>query len=55
MAKLDDKGASIVQSCRKLERLGAKQDSKNPLPPDVDAIEMQTVEDVSEPEKIDKV
>ena len=54
-AKLDDKGQSIVQSCRKLERLGAKQDSKNPLPPDVDAIEMQTVEDVSEPEKIDKV
>ena len=45
MAKLDDKGASIVQSCRKLERLGAKQDSKNPLPPDVDAIEMQEIEE----------
>ena len=45
MAKLDDKGASIVQSCRKLERLGAKQDSRNPLPPDVDAIEMQEIEE----------
>ena len=45
MAKLDDKGASIVQSCRKLERLGAKQDSKNPLPPDVDAIEIQEIEE----------
>jgi len=45
MAKLDNKGQSIVQSCRKLEQLGAKQDSRNSLPPDVDAIEMQELEE----------
>lgn len=45
MQRLGDRGQSIVVTCRKLESLGAKQDSRNPLPPDVDAIEMQKLEE----------
>jgi len=45
MAKLGDRGQSIVLTCRKLESLGAKQDPKNPLPAEIDGIEMQTLED----------
>jgi len=45
VARLGDRGQSIVTTCRKLERLGARQDSKNPLPNELDGIEMQTIED----------
>ena len=45
MQKLGDRGQSIVVTCRKLEQLGAKQDLKNPLPAEIEGIEMQTLED----------
>jgi DNA recombination protein RmuC len=45
MQKLGDRGQSIVVTCRKLELLGAKQDLKNPLPAEIEGIEMQTLED----------
>ena len=45
MARLGDRGQSIVQTCRKLESLGAKQDSKNPLPTEINGIEIIGIED----------
>ena len=41
MAKFADKGQSVLTTCRQLESLGAKQDKSNPLPTEVDTIEMQ--------------
>ena len=44
MAKFADKGQSVLTTCRQLENLGAKQDSANPLPNDVQVSEMQSFE-----------
>lgn len=41
MAKFAEKGQSVLTTCRQLESLGAKQDSANPLPNDIQIIEMQ--------------
>lgn len=41
MAKFADKGQSVLTICRQLERLGAKQDPANPLPNEIQVIEMQ--------------
>ena len=41
--KLEPQGQSILQTCRKLEKLGARQSDKNPLPQllDIDDIPLQ--------------
>ena len=44
MSKFAEKGASVVTTCRKLEQLGAKQDSNCPLPTEQEVIEYQDVE-----------
>ena len=44
MSKFAEKGASVVTTCRKLELLGAKQDSNCPLPTEQEVIEYQDVE-----------
>ena len=46
MAKFADKGQSVLTTCRQLERLGAKQDPANPLPNDIQVIEMQGTEGI---------
>ena len=38
--KLEPKGQSILVTCRKLEKLGAKQSAKNPLPQLIDVDEI---------------
>ena len=43
MAKFADKGQSVLTSCYKLKQLGAKQDDKNPLPTELEAVEMQGI------------
>ena len=48
MAKFADKGQSILKTCYKLKQLGAKQDDKNPLPTELEAIEMQGIENLPE-------
>ena len=45
MKKFSEKGQSVLTTCRQLEKLGAKQDAKYPLPKDQDAIEVLEVED----------
>ncbi len=44
MSKFAEKGQSVLTTCRKLELLGAKQDDKNPLPSEQEAIEYQEIE-----------
>lgn len=44
MSKFAEKGQSVLTTCRQLERLGAKQDSRNPLPSELAEIEMQGIE-----------
>ena len=48
MSKFAEKGQSVLTTCRKLEQLGAKQDDKNPLPMEQEAVEMQGIENSSE-------
>jgi DNA recombination protein RmuC len=43
MAKFADKGQSVLTTCYKLKQLGAKQDDKNPLPTELEAVEMQGI------------
>jgi len=43
MSKFAEKGQSVLTTCRKLEQLGAKQDDKNPLPTELEAVEMQGI------------
>ncbi len=43
MSKFAEKGQSVLTTCRKLEQLGAKQDDKNPLPMEQEAVEMQGI------------
>ena len=44
MSKFSEGGQSVLTTCRQLEKLGAKQDAKNPLPIDQEAIEHEDVE-----------
>ena len=44
MSKFAEKGQSVLTTCRKLELLGAKQDSNCPLPTEQETIEYQDVE-----------
>lgn len=44
MKKFSEKGQSVLTTCRQLEKLGAKQDAKYPLPKDLDAVEVQETE-----------
>ena len=48
MAKFADKGQSVLTTCYKLKQLGAKQDDKNPLPTELEAVEMQGIGNSSE-------
>ena len=41
MSKFAEKGQSVLTTCRQLESLGAKQDKNNPLPTEIEVIEMQ--------------
>ncbi len=43
--KLDVKGQSILQTCAKLQKLGAKQSNKNPLPQIDDTGDIQAIEE----------
>ena len=43
MAKFADKGQSVLTTCYKLKQLGAKQDDKNPLPTELEVVEMQGI------------
>ena len=43
MSKFADKGQSVLTTCYKLKQLGAKQDDKNPLPTELEAVEMQGI------------
>ena len=43
MAKFADKGQSVLTTCYKLKQLGVKQDDKNPLPTELEAVEMQGI------------
>jgi len=43
--KLQPTGQSILQTCGKLQKLGAKQSDKNPLPPLTDLDDIPTLED----------
>lgn len=45
MAKFAEKGQSVLTTCRKLEQLGAKQDTKNPLPTEQEQIDYAPIED----------
>ena len=44
MSKFAEKGQSVLTTCRKLELLGAKQDTNSPLPTEQEAIEYQEIE-----------
>ena len=48
MAKFADKGQSVLTTCYKLKQLGAKQDDKNPLPTELEAVEMQGIGNLPE-------
>lgn len=45
MAKLSERGQSIVTTCRQLESLGAKQNSKNPISPTLDDVGLIATDD----------
>lgn len=46
MLKFANGGQSVLTTCRQLERLGAKQDPANPLPGEIQVIEMQGSEGI---------
>ena len=46
--KLDVRGQSIIQTCYKLQKLGAKQSNKNPLPQIDDTTGIQAIEETEE-------
>lgn len=48
--KLEPQGQSIIQTCRKLVKLGARQSEKNPLPQLIDVDDIPSLEEVSKAE-----
>ena len=48
--KLEPQGQSIIQTCRKLVKLGARQSEKNPLPQLIDVDDIPGLEEVSKAE-----
>lgn len=50
--KLEPSGQSIIQTCAKLQKLGAKQSSKNPIPQLQDADMEGSEADLPEPEEL---
>lgn len=48
--KLEPQGQSIIQTCRKLVKLGARQSEKNPLPQLIDVDDIPSLEEISKAE-----
>ena len=48
--KLEPQGQSIIHTCRKLVKLGARQSEKNPLPQLIDVDDIPSLEEVSKAE-----
>ena len=48
--KLEPQGQSIIQTCRKLVKLGARQSEKNPLPQLIDVDDIPSLEEVCKAE-----